>query len=205
MRSEPFELLRRPQRTLPARILGLVIRLRAELLVATAAIWLWVWLVERMPAWTAAATIGVPALGVALWGPGRRYVCRRVFAVATRHRLRAVFVECRVMNFSGNLPLLLWCRPTPVGERVWLLLRAGIDLREIELRLSHIAVGCWATDARVSPHPWTAALTVVEVIRRDPLTGPAVPSPVAAPATVVDRARRLRLVPALVGGGRHAS
>jgi len=199
LRSEPFELFKRPQRSWPARIVGLIVRLRAELLVLVAGVWLWVWLVQRMPDWTAGPAIGAPALAVACWPCGRRYVTRRGFAVWTRHRLRAVFVECRIMNFTGNLPLLLWSRPTPVGEKVWVLLRAGIDLRDIELRLSHIAVGCLGTDARVSPHSWTAAVVVVEVIRRDPLTGPAVPSPVVAPATAAQRPK-LRVVPAIRGG-----
>lgn len=201
VRSEPFEMFKRPQRSLPARIAGLLVRLRAELLILTAAVWLWVWLTDRMPAWTAALVVGLPVLGVACWRPSRRYIVRRCWAVATRHRLRATFVECRVMNFSGNLPLLLWSRPTPVGERVWVALRAGIDLREIELRLTHIATGCFGTDARVSPHRWTAALVVVDVIRRNPLTGPAVASPVTSPAPAKERSP-LRLVPAI--GGRHA-
>lgn len=197
-RSEPFEMFRRPQRSLPARILGLVIRLRAELLVLLVAVWVWVWLVHRMPTWTAGVVVGVPAVGVALWAPGRRFVTRRGLAVVTRHRLRAVFVECRVMNFSGNSPLLFWSRPTAVGERVWVWLRAGIDLRDVELRLSHIAVGCVGVDARVAPHRLTAALVVVEVIRRDPLSGPAVVSPITAA-----RSARFRPIPA-IGGDRHA-
>ncbi|MGI8816332.1 MAG: hypothetical protein ACR2G2_13930 [Pseudonocardia sp.] len=162
----------------------------------------WVWLVHRMPSWTAGLVVGVPSLGVAFWAPGRRYVYQRSFAVLTRHRLRKVFVECRVMNFSGDLPLLLWCRPTPVGERVWVFLRAGIDLREVELRLSHVAGGCLGTDARVSPHRLTAAFVVIEVIRRDPLSGPAIVSPVTVPGTAGQQTRP-RPVPAL-GGGQGA-
>lgn len=196
-RSEPFEMFKRPQRSLPARIAALILRMRAELLVLVVGVSLWLWLVHRMPAWTAALVVTVPSLGVACWGPGRRYVVRRVWAVLTRHRLRQVFVECRIMNFSGNLPLNLWSRPTPVGERVWVFLRAGIDLREIELRLTHIAAGCFGTDARVAPHPKMAALVIVDVVRRDPLTGPAVSSPVATAAPEPSRLR-------LVGGGRHA-
>jgi hypothetical protein len=199
VRSEPFELFRRPQRSLPARIVGLLIRLRAELTAALVAASAWVWLIQRMPSWTAALVLGVPAVGLGLWAPGRRWVTRRSFAVMTRHRLRAVLVECRVMNYSGNMPILLWSRPTAVGERVWMLLRAGIDVRELELRLSHISVGCWASDARVSPHSWTTALVVLDVVRRDPLAGPAVPSRFAQRAR---KAPVLQVVPAL-GGGQH--
>lgn len=41
------------------------------------------------------------------------------------------------MNYTGNLPVLLWSRPIPVGERVWLLLRAGINLRDVEHNLDY--------------------------------------------------------------------
>lgn len=197
-RNEPLEVFKRPQRSLPARILGQIVRLRAELTVLVVAVSVWVWLVHRMPSWTAGLAVGVPALGVALWAPGRRFVTRRGFAVLTRHRMRAVFVECRVMTFSGRLPLLLWSRPTAVGERVWVWLRAGIDQRDIELRLSHIAVSCVGQDARVGQHRLTAALVVVEVVRRDPLSGPAVVSPIT-------RARSARTRPVTaIGGDRHA-
>jgi hypothetical protein len=212
VRSEPFELFNRPQRSLPVRVAGLLVRLRAELLVLALVLGLgvsaWLWLSHRLPVWQAAVALATPAIllgiGIGCWGTARRYVVRRVWAVLTRHRLRKVFVECRIMNFSGALPLLLWARPTPVGERVWVGLRAGIDLREIELRLSHIASGCLATDARVAPHRWTAALVVIDVIRRDPLTGPAVASPVATSTAGKPQERSpLRLVPTL-GGERRA-
>lgn len=199
MRSEPFELFKRPQRSLPARAAGLIVRMRAELLVLVIGVTTWVLLTDRMPVWTAALAIVVPGIGLACWAPSRRFVVRRCWAVATRHRLRAVFVECRIMNFSGNLPLLLWSRPIPVGERVWVLLRAGIGLRDIELRLSHIAVGCFGTDARVVPVRLTAALVAVDVVRRDPLRGPAVKSPVSETA----QEPKLRVVPSL-GGGQSA-
>ncbi|MFC7660553.1 hypothetical protein ACFQV8_34905 [Pseudonocardia benzenivorans] len=83
------------------------------------------------------------------------------------------------MNYSGNLPLLLWARPTPVGERVWVLLRAGIDPQDIEVAASYYAVSGWARDARVVPNQRLAAIVVVEIVRRDPLTGPAVVSPLS--------------------------
>jgi hypothetical protein len=46
------------------------------------------------------------------------------------------------MNWTGNVPILLWSRPTPIGERVWLLLRSGVDVVDIEWNLRHIASGC---------------------------------------------------------------
>lgn len=202
-RSEPFEVFTRPQRSLPARLLGLVIRLRAELFVGLVTLVVGLWLVERMPAWAAGALAVVLALAVAVWTPSRRYVVRRGLAVLTRHRLRAVFVERRVMNHTGNVPVLFWSRPTPVGERVWLLVRAGIDARDIEHNLSHVAAGCFAADARVTTHPRISALVVVDVIRRDPLSGSTVDSPLGTPTPLpVSRMRPVTGLP--TGGGRSA-
>jgi hypothetical protein len=188
LRSEPFEVFTRPQRSLPARIAGLVVRLRAEITTGVLVVVVWVWLTNRLPTEGAAVLIGIVVAGVTLVPATRHYVTRRGLAVLTRHRLRAVFVERRVMNYTGNLPVLLWSRPIPVGERVWLVLRAGIDWHDVERNLTHIASGCFARDARVIVRPAITALVVVDVIRRDPLA-------TSAPAAV----RPLRLVPAQKG------
>lgn len=197
-RTEPFEVFTRPQRSLPARLVGLVIRLRAELLVAALAITVWLWLTDRMPVWAAGLTVAVPALALTAWPASRRYVVHRCYAVMTRHRLRAACVERRIMNYSGNVPLQLWARPTAVGERVWLLLRVGIDVSDLERNLSHIATGCWAADARITAHRKVRALVVLDVIRRDPLTGRPVTSPHGVEVPV-----RLHAVPEF-GSGQSA-
>ncbi|GAA1864803.1 hypothetical protein GCM10009836_51410 [Pseudonocardia ailaonensis] len=191
IRTEPFETFHRPQRSRPARILGLLIRLRAELLVLALALTCWVWLVNRMPTWAAGTVLGAAVLVVLLWPGSRRYVLRRGWAVMTRHRIRTTFVERRVMNYSGNVPLLLWARPSAAGEQVLVLLRAGIDAHDLELAASFIAVSCVASDVRITPHRRLSAFVLIEVIRRDPLTGPAVVSPLT------------RVAPAFHGAG-HA-
>jgi hypothetical protein len=191
IRNEPFETFHRPQRSRPARVLGLLIRLRAELFLLAVVLTCWFWLVDRMPAWAAGMIFGGVALAVLLWPGSRRYVTRRGWAVMTRHRLRTTFVERRVMNYSGNVPLLLWSRPSVVGEQVLVVLRAGIDAHDLELAASFIAVSCLASDVRITPHRRLSAFVLVEVIRRDPLTGPAVVSPLT------------RVAPAFHGAG-HA-
>lgn len=218
-RTEPFEVFTRPQRSWPARLLGLTVRLRAEIAVTVAVLTAWAWLRDRFTAWTAPAVVPEPAAaaaeqlrsaslaaGLVLIGLvlvvlavpiTRRYVVRRCFAVMTRHRFRATCIERRIMNFSGNVPLLLWCRPTPVGERLWVLLRAGTDAGDVERNLSHAATACWAGDARAAAHRKVSALVVVDIVRRDPLRGPAHTSPHATRP-----ARRRRLV--VLRGGRSA-
>jgi hypothetical protein len=67
--------------------------------------------------------------------------------------------------------LILLARPTPAGERVWVWLRPGLDLDELENNTGKLAVACWASSVRVactSPHH--AALVRIDVTRRDPLT-----------------------------------
>ena len=98
-----------------------------------------------------------------------RLVSRRVLAVLTRHRLRAVFIQRRIMNYSGNLPLLLWSRPTQVGDRVVLALRAGINLIDLEANLPYLASGCGARSATARAVTWMTALVIIDIARRDPL------------------------------------
>ncbi|WP_219419355.1 hypothetical protein [Pseudonocardia nigra] len=229
-RSEPFEVFTRPQRSWPARVFGLIVRLRAEITTAVVVLSVWAWVAGRLralagdpvpvgladpplswwalhwPGAVAAALLLVVLVVVAVVPASRRLVQRRALAVLTRHRLRAVFVQCRVMNWTGNLPLLLWARPTAVGERVWVLLRVGIDGVDVERALGHIAAGCFARDARVTVVRSMTALVAVEVIRRDPLAGTAHTSPHAAALPVArpaaPPARQRRLVP--VRGGQGA-
>ena len=176
-RTEPFEVFTRPQRSWPARVLGLAIRLRAEITAVVLAWAGWRWLTQLVETWAAVLIVVALVLAVTAWPVSRRFVVRRCWAVTTRHRFRATCIERRIMNFSGNVPLLLWSRPTPVGERVWVLLRAGIDAADVERNLSHIASACWAADARASAHRKVCALVLVDVVRRDPLRGPARTSP----------------------------
>jgi hypothetical protein len=67
-------------------------------------------------------------------------------------------------------PLILLARPTPAGERVWVWLRPGLDLAELEANVAKLAVACWAADVRVTcTSERQAALVRIDVTRRDPL------------------------------------
>jgi len=169
-RAEGFPVFVRPQRSVPASLLGLAIRLRVEIVAVLLLVEGWGRLNDRIPSWAAVLVLGLLVIGLALILPTRRFVGRRALAVLTRHRLRAVFVQRQVINWTGNVPLLLWSRPTPIGERVWVLLRAGIDAVDIERNLAHIASGCHARAARVCALRSVTSIARVDVIRRDPLT-----------------------------------
>jgi hypothetical protein len=104
------------------------------------------------------------------WGPSRRFALGHVWCTITRHRLRSCLVQSRVMDRRGYVPWLLWVRPTTVGERVWLLMRPGICVEDLDTRTSQIAAACWARDARVRAWRRLVAVVLVDVVRRDPLT-----------------------------------
>ena len=106
------------------------------------------------------ATVPLVAVGVLLVLAGVvrlvAPVWRRVSAwgwcVIVRHRLRLCFAEfIRSANRTapGRLPLILVARPTPAGERVWVWLRPGLDLTDLDGRTDKLAVACWAGQARV--------------------------------------------------------
>jgi len=114
-----------------------------------------------------AVLVGVPA--------GVPYLRRRVVAVAwcviVRHRLRTCFAQFIHANQSGSLPLILWARPTRVGERVWVQLRPGLALRDLEHRQDRIAVACWADRVVIErASTGNAGYLRFDIKRRDVLT-----------------------------------
>jgi hypothetical protein len=115
-------------------------------------------------------------------GPVRRTLAAWSWCLVVRHRLRlcfAQFIRSAARARAGCLPLVLWACPTPAGERVWLWLRPGLDLDDLDGRLGALAVACWAGEARVvRTSTRYAALVRVDLARRDPLTG-LVTSPLA--------------------------
>jgi hypothetical protein len=184
-RTGVFEVFTRPEHSLIVRLLGLIVRLRAELTIAavllTARFWAWPKLQTWLGHTVALIVVSVLVLSVVAVPASRRYLNRRWWSVTTRHRMRACFVQTRTMTHHGKLPLLVWSRPSPVGEKVRVLLPAGLSVKDLERVTAEIAAACWATDVRITPSRRQAALVLVDVIRRDPLTGGAL-----TPAVVDD-------------------
>jgi len=125
------------------------------------------------------AVVGV----CALVGRVRRALAAWSWCLVVRHRLRVCFAEvvrAATKSRSGTLPLILWARPTPAGERVWVWLRPGLDLSDLEGKTGRVAVACWAGEARiVRASARFAALVRVDLARRDPIAA-TVESPLAA-------------------------
>jgi hypothetical protein len=115
-----------------------------------------------------AAVIGIPA-GLK---PVRRRINAATWCVITRHRLRVCFSEFIISNRTGSLPLILWARPTSVGERVWVILRPGLALEDVQSQLDKIAVACWgATASAEAASTSNSAYVRMDIKRRDALTG----------------------------------
>ena len=96
-------------------------------------------------------------------------ITRRFWCILTRHRIHRLCYEARLHTRSGRLPLVLWIRPTQVGERAWVLCRAGISAEDFQDRTEHLRAACYARDARATRHRRWSHLVTIDIIRRDTL------------------------------------
>ncbi|MEU8422308.1 hypothetical protein AB0C15_15685 [Micromonospora sp. NPDC048835] len=114
-----------------------------------------------------ALIVGVPAA----IRPVRRQVIAWTWCLIVRHRLRVCFAQFIIANQSGSLPLILWARPTPVGERVWVYLRPGLSAEDLAGQLDKIAVTCHASTVLVERASENkAAYLRFDIKRREVLT-----------------------------------
>lgn len=140
------------------------------------------WLLVNLGVYPGALVLAVLVALVGWVGPLRRAVQRRLWCVVTRHRLYMVFTECRLYSRAGHMPVVLRVKPTKVGESCLIWCRAGLSGDAFEARVSEIASGCWARDARIVRGTRWSHLVTVEVIRRDTLAATARVTP-----TLLDR------------------
>ena len=111
----------------------------------------------------------------------RRFITRRFWCVLGRHRLQRLCYEARLHTRAGRLPLILWTRPTKVGERSWVLCRAGICAEDFEAHIGELRAACYAREARVTRNTRWSQLVTIDIIRRDTLAATVtVPSPLQA-------------------------
>ncbi len=126
----------------------------------------------------ALAVLGVTVTGLPLLPWTRRYLASRAWCVLARHRLQRLCYEARLHTRTGRLPLILWIRPTKVGERAHILCRAGICAEDFEAHIGEIRAACYAREARVSRNPRWSQLVTLDIIRHDTLAASkTVPSP----------------------------
>jgi hypothetical protein len=117
----------------------------------------------------AGITLGAALAGLLAIPPSRRFITRRCWCVLARHRIQKLCYEARLHTRAGRLPLVLWTRPTKVGERAWLLCRAGICAEDFEHHLGELRAACYARDARVTRNIRWSQLVTIDIIRRDTL------------------------------------
>ncbi|MFI9554424.1 hypothetical protein [Nonomuraea endophytica] len=142
------------------------------------------------------AAIGLPPIA-------RRFMVALLWCLIVRHRLRTCFTSFLSTDRHGHLPFIGMAKPIPVGERVWLWLRPGPSLEQVERQLDEIAVTCWAASVTVTKASTSnAAAIYLDIKRRDVLRGlvgspltdelptdiPAVPRPIAAVPAQLDLA-----------------
>ncbi|SCL16745.1 hypothetical protein GA0070616_1104 [Micromonospora nigra] len=131
----------------------------------------WVQLANHTPALVTLAVVAL-VVGVPAAVPvSRHQVVAWTWCLIVRHRLRVCFAQFIIANQSGSLPLILWAKPTPVGERVWVYLRPGLSLADLEGRLDRIAVACHASTVLVErASDGNAAYLRFDIKRREVLT-----------------------------------
>jgi hypothetical protein len=174
---------------------GIAWRWRTELATLSAlAVVFWRLDTWTNPAWAGVILVGLAAVAMAV-PHSRRFITRRFWCVLARHRLQRLCYEVKLHTRSGRLPLILWTRPTKVGERTWVLCRAGICAEDFEDRLGELRAACYARDARITRNRRWSHLVTIDIIRRDTLAAREL---IKSPLERLTEHYHLELVPELV-------
>ncbi|WP_327586400.1 hypothetical protein OHA25_04875 [Nonomuraea sp. NBC_00507] len=179
-RNNPYQTHDRTMVTVSNSAAGSLWRWRTELILfalvvlATAFLGNWVNATWNLTGWplllVALGAWLLPFAALFAVVPIRRWFFAHAWCLITRHRLQRLCHEAhRLHTKAGRLPLILWIRPTSVGERAHLWLRAGICVEDIEAHISEIRTACYARDARVQVNPRWTHLVTLDIIRRDTL------------------------------------
>ena len=117
-----------------------------------------------------AAVVLAAAIGIIFAIPiSRRFIVRRFWCVLARHRFHRLCWEARLHTRAGRLPVVLWIRPTKVGERLHVWCRAGLSAEDFSQHSDELAAACYAREARATRNTAWSQLVTIDVIRRDTL------------------------------------
>lgn len=164
------ELLGRPRREARwVRVLGWMVRARAELTVVTFVVAGFVLL--RVPAGLSGRTALIIETSVIIVVVALPATRARIWAVTSRHRVFKCFVETRTMTPDGAVPYMVWSSPSPVGERIRVWLPAGLSVKDLDPIIEALAAACYAAEARVEVNRRFTHLVTIIIVRRDPFTG----------------------------------
>ncbi|TDW70596.1 hypothetical protein [Kribbella pratensis] len=171
-----IETITRPNQSWPVKLLLTVWRWRWELYVLAAIAYIVIahgsaitGYFQSNPLWLNALLIVVLCGWIVTDNPARRFAMNRIWCVTTRHRLRACLIEMRVLNYSGNLPFILGCFATKTGQVVWLWMRPGQSVEDLDNKAESLASACWASKATIARSKRNAAIVRIDIDRRDPL------------------------------------
>ncbi len=140
-----------------------------EIILAIGLLIAWFRLSAVMPSYAVAMVMAFPLVAACNFRWGRRFIGGWFMVLLARHRIRTALVQLGSRNRSGKLPWLVLWYPTPVGERIWLALVAGMSPEQIEESADALAAACWARQVRVEKNRRMTAFVRVDVIRYDPL------------------------------------
>jgi hypothetical protein len=113
---------------------------------------------------TAVSIAGSLTASVAIVPEARRWVLGHLRAIVVAHRVRTGCAQSWVHNRSGRLPLLLFCRPIPLGVRACLWCRAGTSAEDFCRATPMLTSACWASDLRIHQHERYAQIVVLDII-----------------------------------------
>jgi len=179
------ETITRSKQSLPVILLLAIWRWRWELtLIASVAYIIWkhgAGIVEffgdELPVWFTVALTVLVGWWLVVDNPVRRFLRNRMWCVVTRHRIRACLTEMRTLNYSGNLPFILGCFATKTGQVVWLWMRPGLSIEDLDNKAETLASACWARKATIARSKSNAAIVRIDIDRRDPLASKTIDSP----------------------------
>jgi hypothetical protein len=148
---------------------GTAWRWRTELVALGGLLAALIWLTRQITIdW--AGVVLAAALGIIFAIPiSRRFIVRRFWCVLARHRFHRLCWEARLHTRAGRLPVVLWIRPTKVGERLFVWCRAGICADDFTQHSGELAAACYAREARVAPNTSWSQIVTIDIIRRDTL------------------------------------
>ena len=148
---------------------GTAWRWRTELLTLSGLLAVLIWLTSQVTI-TGAAVVLAAAIGIIFILPwSRRFTTRRFWCVLARHRFHRLCWEARLHTRAGRLPVVLWTRPTKVGERLFVWCRASICAEDFTASSGELAAACYAREARVTRNTAWSQIVTVNIIRRDTL------------------------------------
>lgn len=179
------ETITRPQQSWPVKLLLTIWRWRWELtLIAAVAYIIWkhgsgivAFFAVELPVWFTVALTVLVGWWLFVDNPARRFLRNRIWCVVTRHRVRACLTEMRTLNYSGNLPFILGCFATKTGQVVWLWMRPGLSIEDLDNKAETLASACWARKATIARSTSNAAIVRIDIDRRDPLAKKTIDSP----------------------------